>query len=153
MTEPVTEPEAPKADAREEPAAFGPADGEANSEAEPAATDAIADEEAEAGATEGYAPDGPGVEDAAALGRVGFDAMPTFRQPLTPALFTGRGAEYSGEGRFQEAVDQFTKAIALDGKYRAALEGRRDAYLRLGLEAKAAEDEELLNSLAEDPQG
>ena len=148
--EPVTEPEAPKADAREEPAAVGPADGEPSTEREPAATDAIADEEA--GDTERYAPDGPAVEDAAEPGRAGFDAMPTFRQALTPALFTGRGAEYSGEGRFQEAVDQFTKAIALDGQYRPALEGRREAYLRLGLDAKAAEDEELLNSLAEDPQ-
>ncbi len=146
--EPVTEPEAPKAGASEEPAAVDSADGEGSSEAE-VATDAVPEEAA--GETERYALDAPEVEDAAA-GRVGFDSMPTFRQALTPALFTGRGAEYSGEGRFQEAVDQFTKAIALDGRYRAALEGRREAYLQLGLEAKAAEDQELLNSLAEDPQ-
>ena len=92
------------------------------------------------------------MEEPAGEQRSGFDSVPTFRQPLTPALFTGRGAEYRGEGRFQEAVDQFTKAIALDGQYRAALEGRREAYLQLGLDAKAAEDQELLNSLAEDPQ-
>ena len=152
VAEPATEPEAPKASASEEAAAVGPADGEPGSEREPAAADAVADESAGAGETERYDPDAPAVEDASEPGRVGFDSMPTFRQALTPALFTGRGTEYSGEGRFQEAVDQFTKAIALDGQYRAALEGRREAYLQLGLEAKAAEDQELLNSLAEDPQ-
>lgn len=150
VAEPVTEPEIPKAGASEEPAVVDPAVGELSAEREPAANETFAAEATEE--TERYAPDAPAVEDAAGQGRAGFDSIPTFRQAITPALFTGRGTEYSGEGRFQEAVDQFTKAIALDGQYRTALEGRRDAYLQLGLEAKAAEDQELLNSLAEDPQ-
>jgi tetratricopeptide (TPR) repeat protein len=72
-----------------------------------------------------------------------------FRRPLTAASLTERGLALFGQGKFQEAVDQFTKAIALDPNYRLAWARRAEAYDRLGLNAKAAEDQHHLETLGD----
>lgn len=74
-------------------------------------------------------------------------ASPVFRRPITAAGFTNLGLQLTGEGKFQEAVDQFTKAIALDSLYAEAWAGRAEAYRQLGLGSKADEDERQLQSL------
>jgi tetratricopeptide (TPR) repeat protein len=70
-----------------------------------------------------------------------------FRRPLTPAGFTDYGLVLFNQGKFQEAIDQFTKAIALDPKYVPAWARRAEAYLRLGRENKAEEDRRHLEAL------
>ena len=57
--------------------------------------------------------------------------VPARPTPTAPNL-TERGLELFNEGRYQEAIDQFTKAIALDPEYREAWERRAEAYGRLG---------------------
>jgi Flp pilus assembly protein TadD len=44
------------------------------------------------------------------------------------------------QGRFQEAIDQFTKAIALDPRYKSAWTHRAEAYTKLGRRKEASED-------------
>ena len=68
----------------------------------------------------------------------------------TPAVFvipslsaeslTNKGSHLFTEGRFQEAVDQFTKAITLDPRYHVAWAKRAETYVRMGLTQKAEED-------------
>lgn len=70
-----------------------------------------------------------------------------FHRPLTAASLTERGLALFNQGRFQEAIDQFTKAIALDPDYEPAWAGRADAYGRLGRDTKAAEDQRHLETL------
>ena len=53
---------------------------------------------------------------------------------------TERGASLAQQGRVQEAIDQFTKAIALDPDYKPALSNRAEAYEKSGRKAEAAED-------------
>jgi len=72
---------------------------------------------------------------------------PVFRFPLTAAGLTERGVSLFTEDRVQEAVDQFTKAIALDPDYRPAWTKRAEAYLRLGLRQKAEEDQRRLEGI------
>ena len=72
---------------------------------------------------------------------------PAFRFPLTAAGLTERGVSLFTQGRVQEAVDQFTKAIALDPDYRPAWAKRAEAYLRLGLSQKAEEDQQRLEGI------
>jgi hypothetical protein len=50
----------------------------------------------------------------------------------TAALMTARGLKLLGEGRTQEAIDQFTKAISLDPDYREAWERRAESYTQQG---------------------
>ena len=50
----------------------------------------------------------------------------------TAALMTARGVNLLSEGRVQEAIDQFTKAIALDPDYREAWERRAESYTQQG---------------------
>ena len=60
---------------------------------------------------------------------------PSPREPRpipTPANLTARGIELFNDGRYQESIDQFTKAIALEPNYREAWERRAEAYGRLG---------------------
>ena len=70
-----------------------------------------------------------------------------FRGPPTPASMTERGIELLREGKYQQAVDQFTKAIALDPNYRLALEHRAEAYSHLGRNQRAAEDRRQLEAI------
>ena len=44
---------------------------------------------------------------------------------------TERGVRLYNQGRIQEAIDQFTKAIALDPNYVQAWARRAEAYARL----------------------
>ncbi len=53
---------------------------------------------------------------------------------------TARGQALLSEGKLQEAIDQFTKAIALDSKHREAFEKRAEAYVRQGRQERADED-------------
>ena len=63
-----------------------------------------------------------------------------FSAPPTPERMTERGSVFMKDGRMQEAIDQFTKAIALDGSYKPAWSQRAEAYGELGRNAEAAED-------------
>ena len=65
----------------------------------------------------------------------------------TPANMTERGLGLFSQGRLQESIDQFTKAIALDPNYTPALEGRAEAHARLGRGEQAAEDRRRLKAL------
>lgn len=58
----------------------------------------------------------------------------------TAAVMTSRGIERFDEGKYQEAIDQFTKALALDSDYADALKRRAEAYAQLGRVEQAAED-------------
>ena len=58
----------------------------------------------------------------------------------TAAVMTARGIERFDEGKYQEAIDQFTKAIALDPDYADAWQHRAEAYTQLGRSEQAAED-------------
>ena len=65
----------------------------------------------------------------------------------TAEQMTARGATLLGEGRIQEAIDQFTKAIALDPKHREAFERRAEAYTQQGRGERAAEDYRRIQAL------
>lgn len=65
---------------------------------------------------------------------------PVKRYPITPAGFTERGLALMGEDMFQEAIDQFTKAIALDPAYLPAWTRRAEAYEHMGRHGKAEDD-------------
>ena len=58
----------------------------------------------------------------------------------TAAVMTARGEALLSEGKLQEAIDQFTKAIALDPKHREAFERRAEAYAKQGRDERAEED-------------
>ena len=72
---------------------------------------------------------------------------PVRRLTITAASMTERGIALFTQGRIQEAVDQFTKAIALDPDYQPAWAQRAEAYLRLGLSQKAEEDQRRLKAI------
>ena len=72
---------------------------------------------------------------------------PPPRPTPTAANMTERGINLFSQGRFQEAIDQFTKAIALDPKYRLAWERRAEAYGRLGRAERAAADKQQLEAI------
>ncbi len=59
---------------------------------------------------------------------------------------TARGIELFNEGRYQESIDQFTKAIALDSNYREAWERRAEAYGRLGRPERQQADQRRLEA-------
>lgn len=65
----------------------------------------------------------------------------------TAEAMTARGAALLSEGRLQEAIDQFTKAIALDPKHREAFERRAEAYTRQGRGERAEEDYRQIQAL------
>ena len=71
----------------------------------------------------------------------------TPRRIPTAANLTERGIALFRQGRFQEAVDQFTKAIALDPKYKQAWEQRAEAYGRLGRAERQAADRRQLETI------
>ena len=65
----------------------------------------------------------------------------------TAEAMTARGAALLSEGRLQEAIDQFTKAIALDPKHREAFERRAEAYTQQGRGERAEEDYRQIQAL------
>lgn len=65
----------------------------------------------------------------------------------TPANLTARGIELFNEGRYQESIDQFTKAIALDPNYREAWERRAEAYGRQGRPERQQADQRRLEAI------
>ena len=71
----------------------------------------------------------------------------TITRPLTAAGMTELGLSLFNQGRVREAVDQFTKAIALDPRYREAWANRAKAYTELGLSEKAAADRRQLEAI------
>jgi len=65
----------------------------------------------------------------------------------TAEVMTARGAVLLSEGKLQEAIDQFTKAIALDPRHREAFERRAEAYSRQGRQDRAEEDHQQAQAL------
>ena len=61
---------------------------------------------------------------------------------------TARGAILLSEGKLQEAIDQFTKAIALDPRHREAFEHRAEAYSQQGRRERADEDYRQVQALS-----
>ena len=77
-----------------------------------------------------------------------FTAVPNkITRPLTASAMTEAGLALVNQGRVREAVDQFTKAIALDPRYRDAWANRAKAYNELGLSEKAAADQAQLEAI------
>ena len=77
-----------------------------------------------------------------------FTAVPNkITRPLTASAMTEAGLALVNQGRVREAVDQFTKAIALDPRYRDAWANRAKAYHELGLSEKAAADQAQLEAI------
>lgn len=77
-----------------------------------------------------------------------FTAVPNkITRPLTASAMTEAGLTLFNQGRVREAVDQFTKAIALDPRYRDAWANRAKAYNELGLSEKAAADQAQLEAI------
>ena len=74
------------------------------------------------------------------------DVPPPPRPIPTPANMTERGVSLFNQGRFQEAIDQFTKAIALDPDYKEAWERRAEAYGRLGRPERQKADQRRLEA-------
>lgn len=72
---------------------------------------------------------------------------PAVRRIPTAANLTEQGIALFRQGRVQEAIDQFTKAIALDPKYRLAWEQRAEAYGRLGRAERQAADRRQLETI------
>ena len=69
-------------------------------------------------------------------------------RPLpTPTNLTERGIELFNQGRFQEAIDQFTKAIAMDPNYREAWAHRAEAYGRMGRPERQKADQSRLEAI------
>ncbi|HJN87261.1 MAG: tetratricopeptide repeat protein [Dehalococcoidia bacterium] len=97
-------------------------------EAQPAAAPISTDQEA-------LPPDEPAVK-----------APVPYGVPTANSL-TERGVRLFNQGRTQESIDQFTKAIALDPNYTQAWARRAEAYARLGRGKEAAEDRRQLDAL------
>jgi len=74
-------------------------------------------------------------------------AVPVFSRLPTAASMTERGVGLFNQGRIQEAIDQFTKAIALDPTFKEAWARRAEAYARLGRRSEAAEDTRRLEAI------
>ena len=73
--------------------------------------------------------------------------VPVYRGPPTAPGMTERGISMFNLGRIQEAIDQFTKAIALDANYKEAWERRAEAYATLGRDGEAEDDRRRLNAI------
>lgn len=71
---------------------------------------------------------------------------PVPRMAPTAANLTERGVTLFNQGRYQEAIDQFTKAIALDGNYREAWERRAEAYGKMGRPERQKADQRRLEA-------
>jgi len=65
----------------------------------------------------------------------------------TAVALTNRGIERLNEGKVQESIDQFTKALAMDPNYAEAWERRSEAYSQLGRNDEAEEDRRRLAAI------
>lgn len=155
LTEPAEPPPPPDPGARPTPSQSNPAAERPAATPEPVAATAADRPEPPAAADESAQPgeSAPSATEAAADGRTDTEpadvesAEPTrpwgIPQPSpapTAAVMLERGLARLGEGRPQEAIDQFTKALALDANYRQALAQRAEAYAQLGRHELAAAD-------------
>ncbi|MEE9325115.1 MAG: tetratricopeptide repeat protein [Dehalococcoidia bacterium] len=70
-------------------------------------------------------------------------------KPKTAAELNREGINLLAAGKFQEAIEAFSKAIEVDANYSAAYLNRAEAYRRAGNESQAIEDEERYRSLIE----
>ena len=142
-------------EAMEEVAEAGPAEGEA--EPGPGSAPAPAPEPTREPVLAQEATASP-VEPAAPTPQTSTEATPvpeTTSEPIpeparaapTPANLTERGVSLFNQGRFQEAIDQFTKAIALDPNYREAWARRAEAYGRLGRPERQQADQRRLEAI------
>lgn len=114
-------------------------------------------ESGQAATTEPGAPEpGTATADAEPAGDPAAEEMPppvtTYRKPVpvdapTASSMTERGVRLFNQGRTQESIDQFTKAIALDADYIEAWAKRAEAYALLGRSDQAAEDQRRLDAL------
>ncbi len=89
-------------------------------------------------AAEGAAQPPPPPESAPSLPRSAL--RPMSRGVPTAVAMTERGRGMMENGRVQEAIDQFTKALAMDAAYKPALEARAQAYESEGRNAEAEQD-------------
>ena len=71
---------------------------------------------------------------------------PMSRGIPTAVTMTERGQSLVEEGRVQEGIDQFTKALALDSSYTLALESRAAAYELQGRHTEAEQDRRQLDA-------
>ncbi len=107
----------------------------------PAAAAPTASSEPQPAAGQAYTPEEPLPPD-----------QPAVKAPVpygvpTATSMTERGVRLFNQGRTQESIDQFTKAIALDPNYTQAWARRAEAYARLGRGSEAAEDRRRLDAL------
>lgn len=65
----------------------------------------------------------------------------------TAALMVSRGMERFEEKKYQEAIDQFTKAISLDPNYAEAWERRAESFAQMGRSDRAEDDRRHLKGL------
>ncbi len=120
------------------------------------ATDSSSGPVAESSSQPGAPEPATGETDGVPDGEPASEEMPapisSYRKPVpvdapTASAMTERGVRLFNQGRTQEAIDQFTKAIALDANYIEAWAKRAEAYALLGRGDQAAEDQRRLDSL------
>ena len=79
--------------------------------------------------------------------------VPAASRPLLPqaiptaVALTDHGIERLNEGRIQESIDQFTKALAMDPDYGVAWEKRAEAFSQMGRDDEAEEDRRRLAAI------
>ena len=73
--------------------------------------------------------------------------LPVPKRPTTAVGLTDWGVQLSVEGRHREAIDQFTKALALDSQYVLAWEKRAESYKAMGMNEKSSQDLDHLKGL------
>ena len=74
--------------------------------------------------------------------------LPKHRGVPTAASMTEHGLRLLEGGHFQLAIDQFTKAIALNSKFKEAWDQRAEAYAQMGRADEAAEDRRRSQAIA-----
>lgn len=70
-----------------------------------------------------------------------------------PAAYYGLGLAYHFEGKYDEAIENYDKAIGWDHGYADAYEARGDAYAAMGKPDAAAESYRLAGSVTQDTPG
>ena len=132
-------------DTPSEPATESAASSEHTPEASPRPTATAVDPPGEEYATEPPVPEAEADRELEPAPRPW--GLPTPGPAPTAEAMTARGAALLSEGRLQEAIDQFTKAIALDPKHREAFERRAEAYTQQGRGERAEEDYRQIQAL------